>query len=703
MAFKQTILLRARVAFFVAFLFAIAIITKLVYIQVYQGGRWRKEASLTGLAYRPIKATRGNIYSDDGSLLATSLPFYRVALDPCVVEEAKFQQYIGTLSEHLANFYKDQSAAAYQQLICDARRANRRYLIINRRWIDHQAKQEMSQWPIFCQGRWLGGVLFEKVERRFRPFRDLAARTIGFVNADEYGAGLEYSFNKALKGSDGSVLYQKMIGGSWKMICYETANQPMRGYDLETTIDINLQDVAHCSLLRALQASEAAYGCAVVMEVPTGEIKAMVNLSRVGDRQYNECYNHAVGNQGTTEPGSTFKLVSMLALLEETSAALTDTIDTGNGRFQFCDRVMKDVKQDGFGELTIQEVFEYSSNIGMARLIDETFGKDPQRFVDYVHKLGLTKSLGLPVVGAGVPLVKTPTSKGWSGVTLPWMAIGYALQLTPLHTLTLYNAVANNGKMVQPVLVRRMKKANKTIKTFRGATLNKKICTDATLKKLKTMLEGVVQRGTASRFKHSFYQIAGKSGTANKVVNGKYTHDTYVSFVGYFPAQSPRYSCIVVIDSPQNYAWHFGTSVATVIKDIADKIAAKDLTAHRCIAVEKGVQAPAVFPLIKAGYRKTLLRLCNTLNIAYSPEVPVVTWLRSTVKDDRIVWKDNGTPDLGSVPQVLGMTLKDSLFLLENVGLKVVVQGNKGGKIRTQSPLPGTKCNRGQCVVLHMN
>src|SRR3569623_278756 len=399
MAFKQTILLRTRIAFLAISLFAILIVAKLIYIQFFQGVHWRKEASVASLAYKPIKATRGNIYADDGSLLATSLPFYRVALDPCIVDETTFQEQIGALSQLLADFYKDQSAEAYQQLIQDARQAKRRYLVINKKWIEYQAKKEMSQWPILCQGRWRGGVLFEKVEKSFQPFRDLAARTIGLINANEYGAGLEYSFNKELKGCDGSALYQKMMGGNWKMIYDGAAIRPVHGYDLDTTIDINLQDVAHHSLLRALQASEAAYGCAVVMEVQTGEIKAMVNLSRTGDAQYNEFYNYAVCNQGTTEPGSTFKLVSMLAFLEETSAALTDTIDTGDGQYRFYDRTMKDVKEGGFGELTIQEVFEYSSNIGMARLVDEAFGKDPQKFVDYVHKLGLTKSLGLPMIG----------------------------------------------------------------------------------------------------------------------------------------------------------------------------------------------------------------------------------------------------------------------------------------------------------------
>jgi cell division protein FtsI (penicillin-binding protein 3) len=486
------------------------------------------------------------------------------------------------------------------------------------------------------------------------------------------------------------------------MIYDSATDRPVHGYDLETTIDINLQDVAHNSLLRALQASDAAYGCAVVMEVKTGEVKAMVNLSRTDDAQYKECYNYAVGNQGATEPGSTFKLVSMLAFLEETSAALTDTIDTGDGRFQFYDRIMKDVKKGGFGELTVQEVFEHSSNIGMARLIDGAFGNNPQKFVDYVHKLELSRPLDLQMVGVGAPLIKTPKSPEWSGVTLPWMAIGYALKLTPLHTLTLYNAVANNGKMIQPIIVKKIKQANITVKTFQGTVLNKKICTDATLQKLKTMLEGVVERGTARRFRHGFYQIAGKSGTANKVINGQYTHDTYTSFVGYFPAESPRYSCIVVIDSPQCYAWHFGAAVATVVKDIADKIAAKDLAAQDFVTATASTMPPDIFPLIRAGYREDLLQLCDALGIACHNRALAATWVRSTIDGDHIAWLANETSEAGKVPNVLGMTLKDALFLLENIGLKVAVQGHKGGRVKTQSLPPDTRPTNSESIALQM-
>ncbi|MEM9417058.1 MAG: penicillin-binding protein [Bacteroidota bacterium] len=699
---RRSILLRARIAFLAALLFAGAIVGKLVYLQLFQGTQWKQAAEATGLEYRPIKATRGNIYAADGSLLATSLPFYRVALDPCVVDEATFQTHIGALSERLAHFYQDKSAAAYQQLIQEARQAKRRYLVLNKKQISYQDKKQMMQWPIFCLGRFRGGRIFKKVEKRYRPFYELAARTIGYINAREYGPGLEYSFNKDLKGVNGKALYQKTLGGNWKMIYDGSADPPIHGYDLETTLDINLQDVAHNSLLKALQASEAAHGCVVVMEVNTGEIKAIANLSRTDDGVYKERYNYAVGNQGTIEPGSTFKLVSMLALLEETSIALTDTIDTGDGQYQFHDRVMKDVKKGGYGEITVQEAFEKSSNIGIARLVDEAFGKNPQKFIDYIDKLGLSKPLGLPIVGEGVPFVTTPKSPGWSGVTLPWMSTGYAVQVTPLHILTLYNAVANNGKMVQPLMVKKIKQANRTVKTFQGAVLNKNICTDDTLQKLKLILEGMVAHGLAHRFKHDFYPIAGKTGTAHKVANGRYTKDECISFVGYFPANAPRYSCMVVVDTPRRAGWHFGASVSTVVKDIADKIAAQDLAAQDFVTATNTTPPQGIFPLIKAGHRKELLQLCNTLGIAYQPETQSATWVRTAIKDDQIAWQDNGELSQGQVPHVRGMTLKNAFFLLENCGLHVTVQGNKAGRVKAQSLLPGTKGAQGKQIILSM-
>ncbi len=700
MDFRQTILLRTRIAFLGILLFGLAVVGKVVYIQFVQGNQWKQVAQEATLAFRPIKPTRGHIYSADGSLLATSLPFYRVAFDPCMADEALFQKNLGELSRRLASFYQDKPAQAYQTYLQKARRAKRRYLLIHPRQITHQAKNMMSQWPIFHAGRGHGGVIFEKIDKRFNPFQDLAARAIGFVSEAGHGVGIEYSFDQFLRGVDGSALYQKLAGGTWKMLHTDATTKPIDGYDIETTLDVNLQDVAHQSLLKVLKESQAAYGCVIVMEVATGEIKAMANLGRTSYDQYKEINNYAIGGHGSTEPGSSFKLISMLALLEEASFNLTDTVDTGNGTFKFHNLTLHDVKRGGYGVITIQEAFEQSSNIGLAKLVDSTFQNKPKRFIHYIHQLGLHKPLDFELAGQGIPFVKTPKGPGWTGVTLPWMSMGYELRLTPLQILTVYNAVANQGTMLKPILVKRIKQANRVVKEFKTSVLHKKICSSDTLKKLQIMLEGVVERGTARKFKHSFYKIAGKSGTSNKLVNGKYGDATYASFAGYFPAEKPRYSCIVIIDDPKGETYHFGGQVAApVVKEIADKLSAKDLVSAENVTLSR--DQPINLPTMKPGYQKDLHSLCKGLGIAYV-DGQAGKWVSAIRQGDKLAWQAIGHFGEQQVPNVLGMCLRDALFLLENRGLKVMIQGNLGGQIKTQSLPPGTKIHDHSVINLEL-
>jgi cell division protein FtsI (penicillin-binding protein 3) len=700
MDFKPSILLRARIAFLVVLLFAFAILGKLVHIQFVQGKQWQKSAQVATLEFRPIKPTRGQIYAADGSLLATSLLFYRVAFDPCMADEALFQGNIEALAKHLASFYQDKPAEFYQILLQEARRSKKRYILLHPKEITHQHKVLMSQWPIFNAGRSRGGVIFEKIQKRFKPFQDLAGRTIGFTNEAGKGVGIEYSFDQLLRGIEGRALYQKMAGGDWKIVYKNATLKPVDGCDLETTIDINLQDVAHTSLLKILKESQANYGCVIVMEVSTGEIKAMVNLGKTNQGNYKEIYNYAVGPQGNTEPGSSFKLVSMLALLEETSMALTDTVDTGNGACQFHNLTMHDVKSGGYGVITLQDVFEQSSNIGLAKLVDSTFSHQPQKFISYIRKLKLDKPLDFQLTGEGAPFIKNPKGKDWTGVTLPWMSIGYELKLTPLHILTVYNAVANKGKMLKPILVKRIKQANRTMQEFKSTVLNPKICSDKTLQKLHTMLEGVVERGTASRFRHSYYRIAAKSGTSNKLVKGRYTNATYASFVGYFPADAPRYSCIVVIDDPKGVSYHFGGQVAApVIKDIADKLSGQGLLANEYINIQ-AKKEQTEFPAMRPGLKQDLISLCQALGFPHDEAMPSNDWGKLHKRGDALVWQPAYSFSDQQVPQVVGMSLKDALFLLENRRLQVSIQGYQSGTVRTQSLAPGSKIVPGQVINL---
>ena len=451
MNIKQSILVRVRVAFLCVLVFAICVGTKIGHIQIAEGEKWAKMSEEINFDYKKVKATRGNIYSDNGSLLATSLPFYKVAIDPTLSKEEIFKKGVDSLSWFLSRYYKDKSAKEYKEMLKDARATGKQYVTINRKQINYQAKKEMMSWPIFREGRYKGGVIFEKMDVRYRPFSNLSRRTVGFVNEDGKGAGLEYSFNTALGGQDGEALFQKIAGGTWKPVFDGNNIKAIDGLDIQTTIDINLQDVAETSLHHAMQAHNADEGTVVVMEVKTGHIKAISNLTADGNGGFQEEFNHAVG--GSIEPGSTFKLVTMMALLEETNIELSDIIDTGNGEYTFYKRKVRDHDEGGYGKITIQQAFEVSSNIAMAKLMDKHFGTKPSKFLDYVDKLKLSKPLGLQITGESYPKITRPKDKNWSGITLPWMAYGYGFEISPLQTLTLYNAVANDGKMIKPVFV----------------------------------------------------------------------------------------------------------------------------------------------------------------------------------------------------------------------------------------------------------
>lgn len=699
MNIKKSILIRARLAFLCVFLFAVAIIVKIGHIQLVEGDKWRKVSEEIGLQYRTIKATRGNIYSDNHSLLATSLPFYKVAFDPTIAGASLFNENIDSLTYLLSKHYKTHNKNYFKQKIVNARKTKKRYVLLSNKKINYHDQKLMASWPIFREGRLKGGVIFHKVDKRFRPFSGLGLRTIGYLNEDNYGAGLEYSFNKVLAGKNGKALYQKMAGNNWKPLYNGSEVRPEDGLDIETTIDVNLQDITNDALLSALVNLQADFGSVVVMEVRTGEIKAISNLTRhegSNGVDYREIYNYAV--QGTTEPGSTFKLASFIALFEDSNVQLSDTIDTGAGKYRYHDRIMPDDKFGGYGKITVREVFEKSSNIGTSKLIYDHFGLNPQKFVDYLINFELNQPLDFQLVGEGVPYIKSVDDKSWSGTTLPWMSIGHELLQTPLQTLTFFNAVANNGKMIQPILVKRISRAGKKIEQFESAVLNKKICSTPTLIKVRELLEGVIERGTAKNIKDSHYKIAGKTGTAKKVKEGGgYKREYYTSFCGYFPAENPKYSAIVIIDNPKGYRQYGSDVAAPVFKEIADKIYALDIKMHPPVPDEFEMES-GVFPVIQAGLHQDLKMICNELGIAnhsYTEE----DWVRAQRGANFVKWRSNKVnPD--RVPDVIGMTLRDAIYLLENNGLRVKFSGV--GRVSEQSYLAGQKAIKGSTITLKL-
>jgi cell division protein FtsI (penicillin-binding protein 3) len=686
---KRSIVLRVRVVFILVALAAGAIPYKIAVVQLKEGDKWRAKAEQVNFQYREVPATRGNIYAGDGSLLATSLPFYRVAIDPTMAKDGKFKSGIDSLSRLLSGFYKDKSATAYKRMIQDARLDKKRFLIINRKQIGYQDMQNMTSWPIFREGRLGGGVIFEKVEKRYLPFNSLASRTVGFLNEDENGAGIEYSFNNYLKGKDGKALFQRLAGGSWKPMFDADDIKPENGYDVFTTLDVNIQDVAETALRRQLTDRNAAFGSVIVMEVKTGHVKAMSNLQRnkngIG---YSESYNYAVGDIGNTEPGSTFKLLSMMALLEENKVSLNEKIETGNGAHRFYNQTMYDAKNGGFGTITIREAFEKSSNVAISKLVDMHFGSSPSKFMAYVEKAGLSKPLGLQLSGEGTPFFKTPGSKTWYGTSLPWISIGYELKLNPIHTLAFYNAVANNGKMMKPQFVKAVGRGNTQVETYQPEVIRERIASEKTIKQLQELLEGVVLRGTARNILNPDYKIAGKTGTAQKIINGRYTETYYTSFAGYFPSDRPKYSMIVVIDSPNGFAAYGGDVSAPVFKEIADRIYALDMELNPVdeskIVVADNLQPK--MPYIHSGKGEELQGIFEELKIAAkSPSTE--DWIKMETVAEKVSLRINDT-EKPVVPDVSGMPLRDALFILENKGLKVNYNGK--GHVLEQSLTPGS-------------
>ena len=696
MNIKKSILIRVRVAFLAIVVFAVCVAAKVGHIQFAEGEKWTRISNEISFDYKKVNATRGNIYSDNGSLLATSLPFYKIALDPTLVKDEIFRRDIDSLSLLLASYYKDRSATDYKRMIRDARESGKQYLILNKKQINFQTKKEMSTWPIFREGRLRGGVLFEKMDVRYRPFSNLSRRTIGFVNENGKGVGLEYSFEDALGGQNGEALFQKIAGDTWKPVFDANNIKAIDGLDIQTTIDINLQDVAETSLYRAMQQHNADLGTVVVMEVKTGHIKAISNLSADGSGNYHEVLNTAVG--GSIEPGSTFKLVTMMALLEETNIELMDSINTGNGEYTFYNKKVRDHEKGGFGRITIKDAFERSSNIAMAKLMDKHFGTKPSKFLQYIDELKLSKPLGLQITGEAYPKISRPKDKNWSGITLPWMAYGYGFEISPLHTLALYNAVANDGKMIKPMFVTSISQADEMRKVFETEVINPKICSRKTLNQLKLLLEGVVDRGTAKNLKNSYYRIAGKTGTAQILKDNHYEKKYITSFVGYFPAHAPKFSAIVLIKNPKGI-YQYGNSVAgPVFKEIADNIYSRDLELH--LAMEKKpVVELGVFPTIRAGKQDELTMLCNELGIS-NHSTTEEEWIKAAKNGNAVTWKKNVVIK-DHVPDVQGMTLRDAIYLLEKTGLRVVHQGK--GRVSEQSLSPGTRISKGSQIHIRLS
>lgn len=685
MNLKKAILLRSWIAFMLVFVLAVRIIWQIIDLQFNQKEKYLSISREQSTKWREIQASRGNIYAEDGSLLATSIPKYELHMDTKVetITNEFFNKNIDSLSWYFASTFTDKSQNEWRNYIVAARNRGERYLLLKRD-VDYYIVKQMEQWPIFNLGKYKGGFIkIEKFKREI-PFGMLALRTIGYTNQSGTKIGLEGSYDSFLSGSVGKRLEQRIIGGVWKPVDNSEEMEPRNGFDVYTTLDINIQDVAENALKQSLIANNADHGCAILMEVKTGAIKAIANLKRNADNTYFEAENYAVNE--FSDPGSTFKLVSAMALLEDKYIKLTDTIDIEWGKTTFGPLNMVDAHESATRFATFQHVFEHSSNVGIAKSVYKHYKSNPEKFLQYATRLGLNKNFSFDIRTTREPHLRNTRDSKWSGTSLPFMSIGYEMELSSLQVLTMYNAIANNGVMVKPYLVKEVREFGKVIKACSTEVINPKICSQETLVQLRKLLEGVVENGTATNLKGLNYKVAGKTGTAQIIANGRYDKASHkASFVGYFPADNPQYTCIVVVNAPSNGVYYGGSVAGPVFKEIADKVYSTSLNLHQPL---KKTEKPGM-PKVKNGSRDDIKMVLNKLTIS-SHQIKgdaETEWVKTSSDISSIDLKELET-DVKKVPDVKGMGLKDAVYLLENRGLKVVVEGY--GAVIYQSILADT-------------
>lgn len=683
MSIKQDIVRGVRIFWAFLALLALLIVGRIVQLQTTDVSDLGAKAVRVYTKKKKFAAPRGEIYAKNGYLLACSLTYFdlRIDLAAPAVTDSIFQANVDSLALCLSQLFQDKSQAKYQRELRKARAKHERYHLVGNRKINYMEAERVKRFPILRRGKYKGGLILEEEILRYRPFGMLGERTLGKLETNAKGEkvgalGLEDAYESELKGVEGTRGWRIAPRNRMDFIVKEA----VEGNDIYTTLDVDIQDMAESALLEQLQTFKAHHGTAVVMEVATGEIKAIANLEIASNNQYYERRNHAIAD--AVEPGSVFKLPSMIALLEDGLIKLTDSIDTGNGTRRFYGATMRDYH--ACGKITIQEVFEKSSNVGTSMLIHAAYKNNPQKYIDRLYDLHLGDPMDLKIKGEGRPYIKDTSSKAWWLTSLPWMSVGYEVKVTPLHMLTLYNAIANNGKMVKPRLVCAIKRNGKMIRDFsEPIVIDNNICSKETLKSLHSMLEGVVERGTAKNIRDERYKIAGKTGTAHiaQAQGGYDTQNYRATFIGYFPANNPKYSCVVVIDRPDRSVGRFGGSVAgPVFKKIADELYAKGML----------TEAKPLNAVVDSTQRNFKLLYGIDENAQ----------LKNTLGEEYVTANTIVKTETTKMPNLIGMSLQDALFLLESRGVKVEVQGN--GRISKQSIIAGTTIRKGTKVTIYL-
>ncbi|WP_290795623.1 penicillin-binding protein [Flavihumibacter sp. UBA7668] len=682
---------------------AFLVIGKALYIQQVEGSYWRSKSDSLHTRIINLDADRGTIYSEDGSMLSTSIPYFNIYIDFGAEglrdkNGKRFRENLDSLSYSLAKLFLDKSSNGYKQLLQEGFRKKNRYFLLKKN-IDFQQYQQLREFPLVRLGRNKSGFIAEVKSKRLNPFGMLANRTIGLARKNAQNVGLERTYDSLLKGETGKKLVRFIAGGvAVPVEGYEV--EPENGKDLITTLDVNIQDIAQNALLKMMIQNEAVTGTCIVMEVATGKIKAIANLGKRGEGEYWEDLNYAIR---ASEPGSTFKLATMLAVLDDGKANLGTQVNLENGVWQVNRRTVYDSERHKRTNVSLQQAFELSSNVGMAKVVMQHYAGNPNSYISHLKRLRLNEVSGIDLVGETQPIIKSPKSKTWSATSLPWMSFGYEVLVSPLQTLMLYNAVANNGKMMRPYLVQEVQQDGRSIWNREPEVMVESICKETTLRQLKTCLEGVVTNGTGKPLSTPYFTIAGKTGTA-LVANGNRGYADHIyqsSFAGYFPADNPKYSCIVVIKNKPFAPIYYGGSVAgPVFREIADKlfaIHAQQAPVHTAVLPEKD-SADYKY----AGASDDVKKVMEELRIPFTDSVGKKTWV--TVEPDNSfhpVLKGTATIGKMQMPELKGLGLKDALFLLEERRLKVQIIGK--GKVKNQSIPAGTAIQPKQTITIELN
>ena len=683
-------------------LIAIAVVGKIIYLQFINP----TDTKAVDIAYKEetIDAIRGDILARDGRPMATSVPYYQIRMDCTVSNQDTFNKYIDALSRSLADFYKNKKASEYKKELVKARQEGKRYKTIGNRLVDYAELAEIKKFPIFKLGANRGGIIVEQKYKRNNPYGRLAYRTIGFINTEGVGVGSEGTCDYYLKGTPGKQTIQKMLGGEWRPVTGVEGVAPKDGYDIQTTIDIEIQEAAEKALREQLaKGMNIEGGTAIVMEVATGAVRAIANMKKMGD-SYDESYNYAIGD--ATEPGSVFKLMTLVALLEDGYVTLEDPIDGGNGKWSYGGHTYSDTH--AYGMMDVKTALAKSSNVAFAKLATTYYEGKEQQYVDRLNSMKVGERFNLDIQGEARSSIYGPGDAMWSRSSLSSMAIGYATLLTPLHTLTFYNAIANDGKMMKPYFIENYQENGEVVKNFGPQEMSGSICSKRTAQEARKALIHVVEVGTGKFMKNKNYQIGGKTGTSRIAFGGKIGYEKngfrryQASFAGFFPADNPKYSAIVVLYSGETRGNFYGGSWAgPVFKQIADHIYS---TSNDWVPVLDGKKRCSSKPLIATGRLDAQDKVMQELGIEYEKvdirENNSSGWAEFKKDTSGRILAMNYSTDNDSLVNVVNMGLKDAVYLLENNGYKVTFEGY--GKVVSQEPAAGTKLERGSTIKLKL-